>query len=406
MKETLILPAALPDIIEEDKNMSKKETLLLQPIRVDFKTTDSKLISSEQQAEKILGEFRNVIIANKNMQVALVFSENCIRFLEVSESYLKKNYITGIKGANQADVVEHMENLTQNPKYLDLQNKIFYLGIPTCYQAGGIGEVPAKFLIFSLAVICCFLGAGKVLVFGWKNQVSGEDYAIGGGVSQKLTKNQYHLIQNVLRALAENPDDLQKIPIHGKKLCAAYKKGRETGDPLDFTRENIQELREHKPMDEIPTFDDVATLAPPMLCVLLPAGPEESESIFNNVFFGSKNNQLTPLKDKSKVSGKASDDKESDSEGELINEEFGTIGEFDPFLITDSDFSLGKGKESNLENDHHPLKLSTAGSSRKRKNPSSLFSEDSAQRQKKENPDGQPSSSSSSSSSSSRVFNF
>ncbi len=366
--------------------MSKKETLLLQSIRVDFKTTDGKLIPSEQQAEKILGEFRNVITANKDMQVALVFSENCIRLLEVSESYLKKNYITGIKGANQADVVEHMENLTQNVKYLDLQNKIFYLGIPTCYQAGGHGEVPDKFLIFSLAVICCFLGTGGVLAFGWKNQMSGEDYAIGGGISQKLTKNQYNLIQNVLRVLGEKPDDLQKIPIHGEKLYAAYQKGRETGDPLDFTRENIQELREHKPIDEIPTLDDVSALAPPTRC-LFSSDLEESASIFNSGFF---ENQLTPSKNKFKKSGKVSDDKESDSE------EFGTIGEFDPFLITDSDFPLGKGKEPKLENDQNTLKLSTGGPSRKRKN---LFSDDGAQRQKKEKLDNsRPSSSSSSSS--------
>src|ERR1700730_9707993 len=99
--------------------MSKKETLLLQSIRVSFKTTDHKLIPPEQQAEEILGEFREAMKANKSKQMALIFSENCKRLLEVSESYLNQNFTTGIKGANQADVVEHMENLTQNVKYLD-----------------------------------------------------------------------------------------------------------------------------------------------------------------------------------------------------------------------------------------------------------------------------------------------
>lgn len=99
--------------------------------------------------------------------------------------------------------------LQKFPKYkASLEKKFFILPISTCKYSGGEGAVSNDWLYRELNKIYDFCNLNEdSIALGWKNK-KGSDFAIGGGISKKLTATQNDVIKNTLSYLqAADPID-------------------------------------------------------------------------------------------------------------------------------------------------------------------------------------------------------
>jgi hypothetical protein len=229
-----------------------KETKLY-PVTIAFKDKDNKDITAEKQAETMIAIGKEAVQEMKAIGFGYTFSANLDQTREAYKKYCNGEEVK-INGGNQAAVVKAIqEQIHADDK--DHGVKFRVLPIPTCLKSGGYGAVTEKQIIFSLACIACYLGAQKSVqkikksehwvIFGWKNQITGEDFAIGGGVSGQLTHAQYNLIQSALKYFAQGDFETKSnetLRDAYPEIKNAYEIGEKEGDPLAYARIHLNDL--------------------------------------------------------------------------------------------------------------------------------------------------------------------
>lgn len=193
-----------------------KPTSLFNPVCIDFSKNDEK-----QQAEMILEEV-NYFYQKGYKQVGITYSANHDQTEKINQDYKNGQWYTGTSGANQADVMSHVESLLKtDSRYAHLQSVFRILPITTCEHEGAATKVDEKkmdqWLDHDLQNVNNFMKQDKNVVIGWQNQLTKDNkaapFAIGGGVSQaQLTAQQNQKIQTCLSQLHQNypvPNDLK-----------------------------------------------------------------------------------------------------------------------------------------------------------------------------------------------------
>ena len=113
-------------------------------------------------------------------------------------AYAAGNYMAGIDGANQAQVMNAMEAHLGGQDWKELQMKVRIAPITTIPDKG---TDPLQIVQADLARIRDQLDQGWAIL-GWQNQTTGDHrYAIGGGV-KKLDDAVDKAIQEGLQSLA------------------------------------------------------------------------------------------------------------------------------------------------------------------------------------------------------------
>lgn len=138
--------------------------------------------------------------------VGITYSANHGQSVSIREAYQNKHWITHTNGGNQATVIAEIEHALQTPSHQRLQSHFRILPITTCTFSGGSGHVEDAWIDEDLAAIRAFLlPPNHGIVLGWQNEntVHQGTYAIGGGISQQLTKQQNELIQSTLKMLEQ-----------------------------------------------------------------------------------------------------------------------------------------------------------------------------------------------------------
>ena len=173
-------------------------------IMVPYEDEKGEPIPSEIQAKVIIEKMRQILKENPTLKgCAIIYSANFDQLKQAVQTYKQNGSITGIRGMNQAGVINALEEKIQNEDK-DLLGKMNVIPIPTCLKPGGEHEVTDDMTKFSLQNTACYLGSGWA-VLGWKNQSSGDQYAIGGGVC-KLPQSQNDMIQGFFKEAQKNSD--------------------------------------------------------------------------------------------------------------------------------------------------------------------------------------------------------
>lgn len=159
---------------------------------------NGKSLSGEAQALRILNFAEDMLSHNKYLGVAISYSANYDQTLHINNCYKNKQWYTGTNGANQASVMNAMEELL-NDRYHNLQGKIRIAPITTMSYSGFHGKTHEEIILNDLKNIETLVRAGWC-VLGWKNQTSSPYFAVGGGIAN-LPQPLSELIQNKLRAL-------------------------------------------------------------------------------------------------------------------------------------------------------------------------------------------------------------
>jgi hypothetical protein len=155
-------------------------------------------MTDKEQAEAILAKAQSLCNAGSS-GVAITYSANEHQTDDLEKAYAGGHYRAGITGANQAQVMRHLEMLLGDANWCDLQMKMRIAPITTIAYS----SEPHTIIKRDLQRIKSYLSDGWV-VLGWQNQGSkGTDhpYAVGGGVVS-LPDDIVDAIQGGLKALA------------------------------------------------------------------------------------------------------------------------------------------------------------------------------------------------------------
>ena len=178
------------------------QTVCFVPLYVPYTNTDQ---SAKEQATKILAVVS--LYHQKGYQkIGITYSANHDQTIKIKQSYRDGEWQTNVfrNGKNQSKVMEELEKLLALKENSHLQNIFRILPITTCDKSGGKGKVEQAWLDRDLEDIEAFIKNPNHLVLGWKNQDSGDGYAIGGGVSKKLLPKQNKFIQDKLKYFEKN----------------------------------------------------------------------------------------------------------------------------------------------------------------------------------------------------------
>lgn len=157
-------------------------------------------MDNAQQANAILSRANELIDAGMP-GVSITYSANEGQTDALEKAYAAGIYTANISGANQAQVMRHMETALGTPTWSQLQMKLRIAPITTIPYTSDPLEIVQK----DIASIGTSLANGWA-VLGWMNQDSkGTDhpYAIGGGVNKNIPDNVMSAIQDGLKGFAE-----------------------------------------------------------------------------------------------------------------------------------------------------------------------------------------------------------
>jgi hypothetical protein len=164
---------------------------------------DYSKLGTVEQAQAILDEAGKAVSAGMS-GAAIVYSANYGQTRTIRSAYRKKQWITGIDGGNQAEVMAAMEALLQDAAYRALQGRLRIAPISTM-------SYPDK--VDPLATVRDDLGHIRQLlddgwrVLGWQNQrsvLTDRPYAVGGGIAGPLPKDISDEIQATLAGFARD----------------------------------------------------------------------------------------------------------------------------------------------------------------------------------------------------------
>lgn len=158
-------------------------------------------LTSDQQAIEILKKAKQ-LLATGFPVVAITYSANEGQTRDLVKAYAAGNYMAGIEGMNQAQVMNAMETNLGYPAWKDLQMKVRIAPITTIPDKD---SDPVQIVQADIARIHDQLDQGWAIL-GWQNQktINRRDhpYAIGGGVAVSLPAAVEAAIQNGLKSLA------------------------------------------------------------------------------------------------------------------------------------------------------------------------------------------------------------
>lgn len=176
-----------------------------------------KKLNNQEQAKAILDKTKE-LVANNTKGVAITYSANYGQTRDIERVYLSGGWNTQTGGANQAAVIQDMENLLAST-YQHLQGKIHIVPISTmnAYSTPAIpwnDDVHMGIVITDLDRIQNYLKDGWS-VLGWQNQDTVSNpvhpYAVGGGVASTFPKAISDKVQKTLISYAgeykNNSDD-------------------------------------------------------------------------------------------------------------------------------------------------------------------------------------------------------
>ncbi|MFZ1415236.1 MAG: hypothetical protein WAS73_11760 [Defluviicoccus sp.] len=168
------------------------------PFMLDF----SKF-SKTEQAQAILDEATNAVAAGQP-GAAIVYSANYGQTQTIRADYAKKQWITGISGINQAEVIMEMEALLNDDAHQAQQGQLLIAPISTMSYPDKVD--PLATVKDDLRQIKQLLDDGW-RVLGWQNQQSiltDRPYAVGGGVAGRLPDDISNAIQTTLAGFARD----------------------------------------------------------------------------------------------------------------------------------------------------------------------------------------------------------
>ncbi|KTC65233.1 hypothetical protein Lade_1416 [Legionella adelaidensis] len=150
----------------------------LIPFQVDFEKQGAPL-STRAQAITILDEVAR-LHAMGAKKVGITYSANQAQSENILQVYNQGGWKTGTTGSNQAAVIEEIEKLLTERKYMHLQD--VYRTVPITTMKYADPEAVQQ----SLQQATQFIEDGGVLL-GWRNQLTPKDQlAIGGGVAKSV----------------------------------------------------------------------------------------------------------------------------------------------------------------------------------------------------------------------------
>lgn len=156
------------------------------------------MVSNEEQALRIISKAITCLSAGHD-HVYITYSANYDQTQMINSTYTSGNWHTFTNGANQAAVINAMEELLDE-KYRNLQGKLKIAPVTTLTYSTFGGNTHKEVIEKDLQLIEEHLRKGDV-VLGWMNQNTEPLYAIGGGIAQ-LPVDLNSLIQNKLMELA------------------------------------------------------------------------------------------------------------------------------------------------------------------------------------------------------------
>ena len=169
------------------------------PLIYNDKKNDGGL-TNDQQAIAILKKAKQLLAAGFPV-VAITYSANETQTRALVKAYAAGNYMAGIDGANQAQVMNAMEAHLGGQDWKELQMKVRIAPITTIPDRGSDA---LQIVQADIARIYDQLDQGWAIL-GWQNQTTvhrpDHPYAIGGGVAA-LSGAVDRAIQDGLRSLA------------------------------------------------------------------------------------------------------------------------------------------------------------------------------------------------------------
>jgi hypothetical protein len=158
-------------------------------------------LTHDEQAERILTKSRQLLDSGFP-GVAIIYSANEQQTRGLIEAYADGIYKGNIDGANQAQVMNSMEEKLGEPAWQDLQMKLRIAPITTIPNAPSDA---LRIVKTDIERIAGQLSEGWAIL-GWQNQTTvgrpDHPYAIGGGV-KNLSPDVDEAIQDGLKSLAD-----------------------------------------------------------------------------------------------------------------------------------------------------------------------------------------------------------
>jgi hypothetical protein len=169
------------------------------PILIPFKRNDVP-VSPEDQAVQILSAADELMKNGICVKTGIIYSANYDQTKSIHHTYQNNKAITDINGANQAQVMYALEKLLTR-SFSHLQHKFRIVPITTISYSGYDGFSHEAVIKNDLYHLESLLQNGWC-IFGWMNQHTAPEFAIGGGIAS-LSEQQNHLIQSTLKKFAE-----------------------------------------------------------------------------------------------------------------------------------------------------------------------------------------------------------
>lgn len=181
--------------------MSKSRTMKGKfiPLLIPFQN-NKQHVPAEEQALKILKTVDQLTRGNSCKYAGITYSSNYDQTKTIRLCYLNNKSITGINGANQAAVIHEIEKLLSK-KFVHLQGKFRVIPITTMTYTNYDDLTLEAVIKNDLKEMEKLLDEGYC-IFGWMNQNTAPQYAIGGGIAS-LPENMQKLVQKTLKHYSE-----------------------------------------------------------------------------------------------------------------------------------------------------------------------------------------------------------
>jgi hypothetical protein len=169
------------------------------PLLVPFREHE-EFIPAKNQALKILSEAENILKENTCIKTGITYSANYDQTKSINKTYASGKTLTGISGANQAQVMIELERLLQTD-YTYLQGSFRIVPITTMAYSDFDGFSHDAVIRSDLKSLEELLQNGWC-IFGWMNQQTAPQFAVGGGIAS-LPNDLKELIQQTLTIFSE-----------------------------------------------------------------------------------------------------------------------------------------------------------------------------------------------------------
>jgi hypothetical protein len=169
------------------------------PLLIPFQT-NKQLVPAAEQALQILKAVDQLTKENSCKYAGITYSSNYDQTKTIRLCYLNNKSITGINGANQAAVIHEIEKLLSE-NFLPLQGKFRVVPVTTMTYTNYDDLTLEAVIENDLKEMKNLLDEGYC-IFGWMNQNTAPEYAIGGGIAS-LPDNLQKKIQETLKHYSE-----------------------------------------------------------------------------------------------------------------------------------------------------------------------------------------------------------